>query len=100
MAIKWFTKAIDEDRRLVDEEPLITDYRGDLGRYSNDLGELLIDQGKLANQPEYFPLARKHLDEALEMNRELTLRNPNNMIAISALARTHVNLARLALKED
>ncbi len=100
MAIKWFTKATDEDRRLVDEEPLITDYRGDLGRYSNDLGELLIDQGNIADKPEYFSLARKHLAEAFEMNRELTLRNPNDMIAVSALARTHVNLARLALQDD
>lgn len=100
MAIKWYTKATDEDRRLVDEEPLISDYRSDLGRYSNDLGELLIDHGHASGDPECFVQSRKHLDEALEMNQEATSRNPNDMLAVSALARTHVNIARLTIQED
>ena len=98
-AIEWYTKATDEERRLVDEEPLIRDYRQDLGSYSNDLVELLIDQGTLTGDQEYFSRARKHVSEALTINQELTRRHPRDMPSISALARTYVNLARLALLE-
>jgi serine/threonine protein kinase/tetratricopeptide (TPR) repeat protein len=99
-SIKWFSKATDEERRLVDEEPLITEYRKDLGRYSNDLAELLIEQGNVVEKPEYFERATKHLGEALAMNQEMTQRNSNDMLVVSALAHTYVCLARLAAREN
>ncbi|MGV3486668.1 MAG: protein kinase domain-containing protein [Planctomycetaceae bacterium] len=99
-AIEWYLKATDEERRLVAEEPFIADYRADLGRYSNDLAEVLFSRGKLANKPEYNARAETHLLESLAINRELTERNPGDMVAVSALACTYVNLARLALTDD
>lgn len=89
-ALRWFQRAVAQDRDLVRDFPSVTDYQGDLGEYGTVLGELLVSQG----DPES---ARPLLEETANTNLALLARNPADMRALSCAIQANVYLAKAEL---
>jgi serine/threonine-protein kinase len=76
------------EEELVSRNPANTQYRYDLGWSCLMLAELYID----SNQPE---LAAEPVVRARDIFEELVLGNDNDMSFLSALARSHADIAKL-----